>query len=276
MVSKRSIEIGVGVFVALGIAALFMLAMKVSNLGSFGDTKGYNVTARFSDIGGLKVRSAVRMGGVRIGRVSAIDYDTSKYEAVVTITIDDHYRNIPRDTRANVNTAGLLGEQYLGLVPGDEKIYLKEGDRIRHTRSAIVLEQMLGKVLRLEGDIQESDGYRVVARFENIGTLKKGSDVKMGGVRVGQVVSVEYDTKTFEAVVWMRIEKRFNQIPVDTSAKIFSASLLGGQFVSLEPGGSDKVLKEGDRIKLTQSALVLEVLIGQMLLNKTKEGAKKK
>ncbi len=273
MASRRSIEIGVGIFVVLGLAALFMLAMRVSNLSSVGGGGGYELTARFKDIGGLKVRSPVRMGGVLIGRVKRIAYDSRRYEAVVTLTIEDRYRNIPRDSHANINTSGLLGEQYLGIVPGKSRDYLKPGERILRTRSAVVLEQMLGKLLRLEGSVPAAEGYELVARFDNIGSLANGAPVKMGGVRIGQVTAIEYDRERFEAIVRMRIDKRYNNIPVDTSAKIFSANLLGNQYISLEPGGDEKVLKPGDRIRLTQSALVLEVLIGQMLLNKTQEGA---
>lgn len=143
----RMTEIAVGLFVAAGLAALLMLAMKVSNLGAFSDTEGYTISARFENIGGLKVRSPVRLGGVRIGRVSAIGYDQDEYQAVVEMTIGHDYDRLPTDTAANIFTAGLLGEQYIGLEPGAEEVYLKQGDVIGLTQSAIVIEQLIGQFL---------------------------------------------------------------------------------------------------------------------------------
>ena len=115
---SRSVEIGVGLFVTLGFAALLMLAVEVSGLSSFGGGAGYNIAARFENIGGLKIRAPVTMGGVRVGRVTGVDYDEESYEAVVQLSIDDRFRKIPDDTSASVLTSGLLGEQYVGLEPG--------------------------------------------------------------------------------------------------------------------------------------------------------------
>lgn len=143
----RMTEIAVGLFVAAGLAALLMLAMKVSNLGAFSDTEGYTVNARFENIGGLKVRSPVRLSGVRVGRVSAINYDQDRYEAVVEMTIANDYNRLPIDTTANIFTAGLLGEQYVGLEPGAEEEYLNTGDEIELTQSAIIIEQLIGRFL---------------------------------------------------------------------------------------------------------------------------------
>jgi phospholipid/cholesterol/gamma-HCH transport system substrate-binding protein len=145
--SKRTIEIAVGIFIATGIAALFMLAMKVSNLSAFDAKAGYELKANFENIGGLKVRSPVRIGGVRIGRVVAIDYNSEHYEAVVTMSIDKRYNKLPFDTEAGIFTAGLLGEQYIGLEPGGDEEFLQDGSEISETTSAIVLEKMIGNFL---------------------------------------------------------------------------------------------------------------------------------
>ena len=147
MHTTRTIEIIVGLFVALGLAALFMLAMKVSNLASFTDEDGYSITARFENIGGLKVRSPVTVAGVRVGRVSAIEFDNKTFEAVVTLNIGAQYNQLPDDTFASIFTAGLLGEQYVGLEPGGSDKNLAEGSVIRQTQSAIVLEQIIGQFL---------------------------------------------------------------------------------------------------------------------------------
>jgi phospholipid/cholesterol/gamma-HCH transport system substrate-binding protein len=147
MQNSRAIEIGVGVFVAGGLAALFMLAMQVSNLSANISSKSYEVTAAFQNVGGLKVRSPVTVSGVRVGRVESIDYDTHAYEAVVTLRIDDKYNTFPEDTSASIYTAGLLGEQYIALQPGGSENDLKPGDRIHLTQSSLVLEQIIGQFL---------------------------------------------------------------------------------------------------------------------------------
>jgi phospholipid/cholesterol/gamma-HCH transport system substrate-binding protein len=146
---SRMVEIWVGVFVALGCAALLMLAMQVSNLSSLYADAGYEITARFRNVGGLKVRSPIKMAGVRIGRVSRIDFDNKTYEAIVTLTIERQYDKIPTDTSASILTAGLLGEQYIGLEAGGDAEFLVKNSELNPslTQSAVVLEQLIGKFL---------------------------------------------------------------------------------------------------------------------------------
>lgn len=150
--NTRTLELLVGLFVAAGLAALFMLAMSVSNLVSFGGDEGYVIKARFDNIGGLKVRSPVSASGVRIGRVSEISYDLDGYEALVVMTIDPQYNTFPIDTSASILTSGLLGEQYIGLEPGAEEEYLVAGSLIDITQSALVLEQIIGQFLYSKAD----------------------------------------------------------------------------------------------------------------------------
>ncbi|MGI9335941.1 MAG: outer membrane lipid asymmetry maintenance protein MlaD [Gammaproteobacteria bacterium] len=137
----------VGLFVVLGVAALVMLAMKVSNLTESESGNGYNVEAYFDNIGGLKVRSPVTIAGVRVGRVSSIEYDSERFAARVTLQIARQFDQIPVDSSASVLTAGLLGEQYVGLEAGGEEEYLEDGGEISLTQSAIVLEQVVGQFL---------------------------------------------------------------------------------------------------------------------------------
>lgn len=145
--NTRNIEILVGAFVVLAVLAMIMLSLKVSNLASYGgDDDGYAIKAQFDNIGGLKERSPVSAGGVRIGKVSAIDYNNEEFTAVVTMQIEGGYR-FPVDTSASILTAGLLGEQYIGLEPGGEEEYLVEGAEIDITQSALVLEQVIGQFL---------------------------------------------------------------------------------------------------------------------------------
>jgi phospholipid/cholesterol/gamma-HCH transport system substrate-binding protein len=147
MQNNRVMELWVGLFIVAGLAALLMLAMKVSNIAAFADDGGYTVSARFSNIGGLKVRSQVSMAGVRVGRVVAIGFDKNTYEAIVTMRISQQYDTLPKDTSASIFTSGVLGENYVGLEAGARDIYLKEGDEIRITQSAIVLENLIGQFL---------------------------------------------------------------------------------------------------------------------------------
>ena len=145
--NTRTVEIGVGLFVACGMAALFMLAMQVSNLSTLGNDDGYVVKASFQNIGGLKVRAPVTVSGVRVGRVDAIDYDFKTFEAVVSMKIDSQYKGFPDDTSASIFTAGLLGEQYVALEPGGSMTNLVDGSRIQLTQSALVMEQIIGQFL---------------------------------------------------------------------------------------------------------------------------------
>lgn len=158
MQNRRMVETLVGIFVAAGIAALFMLAMKVSNLNVFASVEGYEVSAKFENIGGLKVLSAVSVAGVRIGRVVSIDFDQDDYEAVVTMMIDPKYNRLPTDTSASIYTSGLLGEQYIGFEPGGEELFLKQGDEISLTQSAMVLEQIIGQFIFSKASEGVSEG----------------------------------------------------------------------------------------------------------------------
>ena len=143
---RTTIDLWVGVFVALGLAAIFGLALKVGNLTSSNIGETYTVTAAFENIGGLKPHAPVKSAGVVIGRVDGIVFDSKDYEAKVTIKLDKRYQ-FPKDTFANIYTAGLLGEQYIGLEAGGEETLLKNGDKISHTQDAVVLEKMISQFL---------------------------------------------------------------------------------------------------------------------------------
>mgnify|MGYP003387158236 FL=1 len=156
MYISRSIEILVGLFVAVGFVALFFLSMQVSNLSSINGDSGYNIKGHFSNIGSLKVRAPVSMAGVNIGRVTAIEFDTQSFEAIVTMTIESQYNGLPSDSSASILTAGLLGEQYVGLEAGGEDESLKEGSKLELTQSALVLEQIIGQFLFSSGSKEEN------------------------------------------------------------------------------------------------------------------------
>jgi phospholipid/cholesterol/gamma-HCH transport system substrate-binding protein len=143
---RTTIDLWVGIFVALGVAALLGLAMKVGNLTTSNIGPTYTVTANFENIGGLKPRAPVKSAGVVVGRVSDIKFDPATFEAVVSLNVDKRY-NFPKDTFANIYTAGLLGEQYVGLEAGGDEVMLKSGDKITQTQDAVVLEKMISQFL---------------------------------------------------------------------------------------------------------------------------------
>jgi phospholipid/cholesterol/gamma-HCH transport system substrate-binding protein len=144
--NRSTIDLWVGIFVAAGFAGLLFLALKVGNLASFSTAQTYAVQARFSNIGGLKVRAPVKSAGVVVGRISDIRFDNESYEAIVSLTLESGYQ-FPRDTTAKILTSGLLGEQYVGLEAGGDGVMLKGGDRLRLTQSAVVLENLISQFL---------------------------------------------------------------------------------------------------------------------------------
>jgi phospholipid/cholesterol/gamma-HCH transport system substrate-binding protein len=144
--NKKGIETLVGVFVLLGLLGLVFLALQAANLASFGNNDTYTVSARFDNIGGLKQRAPVRSAGVHVGRVKSIGLDGKTFQGVVTMEIDRGY-TFPRDSSAKILTAGLLGDQYVGIEPGGEEKNLAPGDVITQTQSAVVLENLIGQFL---------------------------------------------------------------------------------------------------------------------------------
>jgi phospholipid/cholesterol/gamma-HCH transport system substrate-binding protein len=153
MMSKK-VELMVGIFAAIGIGALLMLTLKVADSGISGNGSTYQLYAKFDNIGGLKVRSPIKVGGVVVGRVSNISLDPEDYTPVVTLDIFAEYNNFSEATSVSILTAGLLGEQYIGLLPGfmDESVEtLVSGDYIEDTKPALVLEELIGQFLFSQG-----------------------------------------------------------------------------------------------------------------------------
>ena len=144
--SRKLIDLWVGFFVILGFAGLLFLALRVGNVSSANFAETYRLTAKFDNIGGLKVRGPVKSAGVVVGRVSEIRLDPGSYEAQVTLTIDSRY-HFPKDTFASILTAGLLGEQYIGLDAGGDEKMLKDGDVVGKTQSAVVLEKLISQFM---------------------------------------------------------------------------------------------------------------------------------
>ncbi|WP_295478654.1 outer membrane lipid asymmetry maintenance protein MlaD [uncultured Sutterella sp.] len=147
MQNNRSLEIMVGLFLVLGFLAALFMALQAANLGSFSfGNKTYAVTADFDNIGGLKPRAAVKSAGVVVGRVRSVAFDPQTFQARVTMDMDARYP-FPDDSSAKILTAGLLGEQYVGIEAGADEENLKEGSRIKRTQSAVVLENLISQFL---------------------------------------------------------------------------------------------------------------------------------
>ena len=139
-------DVWVGLFVALGAVAVLFLALKAANLLQWNFDKNYQVSARFDNIGGLKPGAAVKSAGVVVGRVKSIDFDGESFQARVTLAIESRHQ-FPKDSSLSILTSGLLGEQYVGLVPGADERNLTDGDRIGSTQSAVVLENLISQFL---------------------------------------------------------------------------------------------------------------------------------
>ena len=146
----RKIEVLVGVFLLSGLAAFLILVFNVANVEVRSGANNYSLYAKFSNIGGLKVRSPVKVGGVVVGRVSAITLDPTELVPVVKLSMDKHFDQFPETSSLSILTSGLLGEQFLGLTPGfmdDDIAMLVDGDRVEDTHSALVLEELIGQFL---------------------------------------------------------------------------------------------------------------------------------
>lgn len=157
MQQTRSVELGTGLFVLLGFAALFFLTTQTTGSSDFSAKNAFEVTAHFENVGSLKDRAPVSMSGVTIGRVTSVEFDPQGLDAIVTFIIDKRFDQIPEDSDASILTAGLLGSQYIGLQPGGSDIYLEDGSEIQFTQSAIVLENLISKYLFNQSSDSESE-----------------------------------------------------------------------------------------------------------------------
>lgn len=143
---RTTMDLWVGLFVAAGIGALLVLALKVGNMGTYSAAQSYTLIGNFENIGGLRPKAPVKSAGVVVGRVTDIQFNPETFDAVVMMNIDSRYQ-FPKDTFASILTSGLLGEQYIGLSAGGDEVMLKSGDKIMKTNSAMVLEELIGRFL---------------------------------------------------------------------------------------------------------------------------------
>ena len=147
MRANYKVELASGVFLLLGVVALMWLALRATDFGQDIGDDTYTISARFTDIGDLRDRAPIRIGGVLVGMVDSVELDTTSFEAVVRMQIASQFDEIPSDTGASILTSGVLGDRYIGLEPGGAPDYLADGDELYITQSAMVLEQIIGKYL---------------------------------------------------------------------------------------------------------------------------------
>ena len=265
---RSSYAVGTGLFIVLGFAALAYLATQTSSVANVRQGDSYTLQTQFTNIGQLKERAPVKIAGVRVGQVQSISLKPDHDVADVTLSIDKRYDHIPQDSVATIFTSGLLGDQYVGIEYGSAKQVVANGGSLARTKSTQPLEEMLGKFFGAGGVVDNVGGsYTVKANFTNVGTLSVGAPVKMAGVVIGSVQSVRADPVQLNASVVLAIDKRYNAIPDDSAAAVFTSGLIGTQYVAIQPGGSPDTLKDGDEMILTQSAMQLEDLIGKFLVN---------
>ena len=143
---RKTIDVWVGLFVLLGVASLLFLALQAGNMSTISFSKTYAVTAKFNNIGGLKPQAPVKSAGVVVGRVGEITFDDKTYQALVRLDMEPGYK-FPKDSSLKILTAGLLGEQYIGIEPGGDTKNLVDGDRINRTQSATVLEDLINQFI---------------------------------------------------------------------------------------------------------------------------------
>ena len=143
---RKTIDVWVGLFVLLGLAALLFLALKAGNMSTLSFSKSYAITGKFDNIGGLKPQAPVKSAGVVVGRVGEIRFDDKSYQAMVRLDMEDGFK-FPKDSSLKILTAGLLGEQYIGIEPGGDTNNLVAGDRITRTQSATVLEDLINQFI---------------------------------------------------------------------------------------------------------------------------------
>ena len=147
MAQRQSYQIGSGLFILLGFAALTYLATQTTSIANYSQGPSYSIKARFTNVGQLKLRAPVKIAGVRVGTVSDVKLEPDKLDALVTLSIDKRFDKIPDDSAAAVFTSGLLGDQYVAIQPGGSPDVFKDGDEVVLTQSSMQLEELIGKYL---------------------------------------------------------------------------------------------------------------------------------
>lgn len=277
--NKHILETVIGLSVIVVAALFFSYAVSKADMQT---VRGYQITAQFDTLEGLREGGDVLLSGVKVGSVVNVTLNQPApgrpYVAVATLSIDDRYR-LPVDSSAELASDGLLGDRFLRLLPGRASTFLEPGAEMTQIATRPTLGDILGPalagMLSAPGDdIARQETYEISAGFNNVDGVSKGTDVRLNGVRIGAVSSVklvpyvdEFGTAyegDYTAQVSMSILKSY-KIPTDSAAAIASEGLLGGRFIRIELGAEEAFLAEDDEILFTSEAMSLEQLIGQLI-----------
>ncbi|MBM4038528.1 MAG: MCE family protein [Planctomycetes bacterium] len=264
---KMSLELSVGAFVVVALALFGYFAVRIGQADSLGGG-AYELTAQFTDVGGLKRGAEVVIAGVPIGRVARVG--VLDYRANVVMAISGNVK-VHDDASAAVRSRGLLGETLVEITPGSSGVVLRPGERIRETQPALDLYGLVSEVTGGSSQAASPGGstYELTARFTDVGGLKRGADVAIAGVPIGRVKQVSLHD--YRANVLMAIAGDV-RIQEDAIATVKTRGLLGGTVVEITPGGSELDLKPGERIRETQPALDLYGLVAKYIFEQKSGG----
>jgi len=268
-------EIKVGLFVLVGLVLLAYMSIKITKYG-IRMKRGYEISAIFDSVSGLVKDAPVEMAGVEVGRVK--DISLKDGQARVDIIMDPSV-HLKKDSQALIRTKGVLGDKFVEILPGTLAEEIDPGGIIINTTSPVELDQLLtdvGPILHTLGDVfgikegkETFDHYPLYARFSSVAGLKVGASIEMAGVWIGQVDSIFLDPEEQVAVVKMKIQKGI-VLTDDVIASVKTSGLIGGKYIEISPGGSDNILKTGDSVIETESAIDLEELVSKYVFSSVK------
>lgn len=271
-------EIKVGLFVLIGLIIVGYMSVKITKYGKK-IRRGYEVSAIFDSISGLVRDASVEIAGVEVGRVRDISLKDS--QAKVDMIVDPAVR-LKKDAQALIRTKGILGDKFVELVPGTLAEEIGPGEVINDTTPPVELDQVLTNVGPVLDDLRSVIGirktkeafsyYPLYARFSSVSGLREGASIEMAGVWIGQVDSISLDEEEQVAVVKMKIREGIT-LTDDVIASVKTSGLIGGKYIELSPGGSDNILKAGDLIIETESAIDLEELVSKYVFGGVKSGS---
>jgi phospholipid/cholesterol/gamma-HCH transport system substrate-binding protein len=273
--NQTRLEISVGAFVIVGLAAIAYLALKIG-AGLLVGTDTYLVNARFGNVAGLGIGSKITLAGVTIGSVESVAVDPADFSAQVAMRLRADLK-LPTDSAVAVRANGLLGDKLLEVRPGTAKTLVAAGGTLVETESGSDLESAIAQFTGGSApDLSNQESYLVRARFGNVAGLTIGARVTLAGVAVGVVEDIALHPADFSALVTLRVRADV-KLPVDTMVSVRTAGLIGGKFLALQLGVEDTVVAAGETLTETQSAVDLESLISRIAFGsvKDKESAEK-
>ncbi len=272
--NQTRLEISVGAFVIVGLAAIAYVALKIG-AGLLVGTDTYLVNARFNNASGLSAGGKVTISGVTIGSVERVKLDPADYSAVATLRVRSDLK-LPVDSLVAIRSNGLLGDRFILITPGSDQKPAAAGDFMTHTESSTDLESVISQFTGsgAPGIAPGADTYLLHARFTNATGIVPGSRVTLAGVAVGNVEGVHLKMDDFSAIVDLRLRADV-KLPLDSIVSVKSSSLIGGKYLAVQLGGDPDVAANGDTLTETESALDLESLIGRFAFGSVDDKTKK-